>query len=228
VLVLGVAAPVIGDTAPPQITIIAPKTDTIFDQELHIEASATDADGLGRITFQADGKNIKSFTSGLRDGKAVSLDWRRARELSPGEHTITILALDKAGSNPTTLKANEATASVKVRRVAASSLTRAKTQISFRMSGSGRNRTVTGRVSAPVVTFPREPFPLAGKVRIFWEIFSNKRWKVRHKDSDDASKPYSFPQRLAQKGRWRVHVIYEPKPPYAASQSKTVTFSVSR
>jgi hypothetical protein len=228
VLVLGVATPVIGDTAPPQITIIAPKTDTVFDQELHIEASATDPDGLGRITFQADGKNIKSFVSGLRDGKAVSLDWRRARELSPGEHTITILALDKAGSNPTTFKANSATASVKVRRVAASSLARAKTQTTLKLSGSGRERTVSGKVEAPVVSFSRDVFPLTGKVRVFWEIFSNKRWKVRHKDSDDASKPYSLKQRLAQKGRWRVRVVYEPKPPYAASKSATVTFTVKK
>ena len=218
------AAPVAGDTTPPQITIIAPQTDTVYDQELRIEASATDPDGLGRITFKADGKSIKSFVTNLENGKAVRLDWRRARELSPGEHTITVEVVDKQNSNPNGGQ-NEGQASVKVRRVPASTLARAKTTITMALSGSGLQRTVRGKVSAPTVSFPREAFPLTGKVRIFWEIFSNKRWKIRHKDSADASAPYRVSQRLAQKGRWRVHVIYEPERPYAASGAKPVTFA---
>ena len=227
-IALAVTAPVVGDTAPPEITIIAPATGTVFDQELHIEAKASDPDGLGRITFQADGRNIKSFTKNLKNGVAVELDWRRARELDPGEHTITVLALDKALSNPVTLKANSAEASVKVRRVDASSLTKAKTSTTIKLSGSGRNKTIRGKVSAPAVSFSREVFPLTGKVRVIWEVFSNKRFKVRHKDAEDAAAPFRFTQRLAKKGRWRVRVIYDPEAPYAASHSKTITFSEAR
>lgn len=219
------AAPVAGDTTPPQITIVAPQTGTIYDQKLRIEASASDPDGLGRITFKADGRSIKSFVDNLENGKPVSLDWRRARELSPGEHTITIEALDKQGSNVLTGGENRGVASVKVRRVPAASLTRAKTNVTMALSGSGLRRTVRGKVSAPTVGFPREAFPLTGKVRVVWEIFSNKHWKVRHKDSADAATPYSLTQRLAQKGRWRVRATYDPDAPYAGSQSPTVTFA---
>ena len=93
------------------------------------------------------------------------------------------------------------------------------------LSGSGLQRTLRGRVSAPSVSFPREAFPLTGKVRVVWEVFSNGRFKTRHKDSADASVRYRFSQRLAKKGRWRVHVIYDAEAPYAASQSKSVTFA---
>ena len=209
-LALVAAAPATADTAPPQITIVTPKTGTVYDQELRIEASATDPDGLGRITFKADGREIRNFTTNLANGKAVSLGWRRARELSPGEHTITVEAVDKAGSNPSPAATTPEPSSVTVRRVPATSLTRAPTTVTMKISGSGLRRVVSGAVSAPVVSFPRETFPLTGKVRIVWEVFSNKRWKVRHKDSSDAAAPYRFSQRLAKRGRWRVHVVYEP------------------
>jgi hypothetical protein len=224
-LALLAAAPAAGDTAPPQITIAAPAEGAVFDQILHIEASAADADGVGRITFKADGKSIKSFTSGLQGSRAVSLDWRRARELSPGEHTITIEAVDKQGSNPVTHGENLATASIKVRRVPAATLPKAKTKVSAKLTGSGLKRRLSGAVSAPAVGFPREAFPLTGKVHVFWEIFSYGHWKVRHKGVADAAAPFRVSQKLAQKGRWRVHVVYEPKAPYAGSRSSTIAFT---
>jgi hypothetical protein len=225
---LACAATVAGDTTPPQITIIAPKTGTIYDQQLRIEASASDPDGLGLITFKADGRSIKSFVSDLQNGRAVSLDWRRARELSPGEHTITVEAVDKQGSNAATGGSNSGEASVTVRRVPASTLTKARTRTTITLAGSGLRRTVRGRVSAPAVSFPREAFPLTGRIGVVWEIFSYGRWKVRHRGTADAAAPYRVSQRLAQKGRWRVRVSYDPEPPYAASASKTLTFTASK
>jgi hypothetical protein len=219
-----VASPVVGDTAPPQITIVAPVEGAVFDQILHIEASASDADGVGRITFKADGESIKSFTSGL-GSRAVSLNWRRARELSPGEHTITIEAVDKQGANPVTHHENLATASVKVRRVPAATLPKARTKVSAKLTGSGLTRKISGAVRAPAVGFPREAFPLTGRVHVFWEIFSYGHWKVRHKGNADAGAPFSIRQTLARKGRWRVHVVYEPKAPYAGSRSSTIAFT---
>jgi len=225
VLALISAGPVAGDTAPPQITVAAPAEGGVFDQILHIEASATDADGVGRITFKADGKSIKSFTSGLQGSRAVSLDWRRARELSPGEHTITIEAVDKQGANPVTHRENLATASVKVRRVPAATLPKARTKLSAKLAGRGLKRRISGAVSAPSVGFPRAAFPLTGRVHVFWEIFSYGHWKVRHKGVADAAAPFRISQKLAQKGRWRVHVVYEPKAPYAGSRSSTIVFT---
>ncbi len=121
---------------------------------------------------------------------------------------------------------NTAQVSVKVRHVDASTLAKAATKVSIALSGSGLKRTVTGKVSVPAATFPLEAFPLAGKVRVTWEILSNGRFKVRHKDSADAALPYTLPQRLAGKGRWRVRVAYDAKTPYAASASKAITFTV--
>jgi hypothetical protein len=225
-LAFAAVAPGLADTSPPAITVIAPAEGAIFDQHLRIEVSATDADGLGRITLEADGKPIRSFTDHLVSGTAVGLDWKRARELGLGDHKITVIAVDRLGSNPVTGRENQASVDVGVRRVDATTLPKQPTRIGIRLSGSGLRRTVSGRVTAPGADTMSASFPLAGKVRVTWQIFSNGRFKTRHKDSDAKIAPYAFTQRLAGRGRWRVRVDYEPVAPYRASASKTITFRV--
>ena len=62
------------------------------------------------MTFQADGKEIRNFTgTDVGSGKAVTLDWQGAKQLSFGPHTITVVALDPQG--------NTAPKSVQVTRV---------------------------------------------------------------------------------------------------------------
>lgn len=226
-LSVGAATPALADTTPPVITVTAPTANAAFGDELHLSASATDPDGLGRISFLADGKPIRSFTIGLRNGVPVHLDWKGARGLSYGRHTITVVALDRRNSNPVTGGENTATATVEVRHLNIAAVPRATTTVSIRISGSGRTRTVRGAVSAPVTAFPAAVFPLAGKVRVTWQVFSNGRFKTRHKDSSDVLAPYAFTQRLAEKGRWRVQVQYDPERPYRPSSSRVVSFTVT-
>ncbi len=220
------AAPAVGDSTPPVITIVAPVAGAVFNDHLRLSVSATDADGLGRISFDADGKRIRSFTTNLESGVPVSFTWSGARELSPGMHTITVLATDKQGSNPDTGEDNRTTASVRVRRIDVAKLALARTITTIRLSGSGLDRAVQGSVSAPSAAFPRALFPPNGRVRATWQVFSGMRFKTRHRDVGHALTSYRLHQRLAIKGRWRVRVAFEADRPYRSSVSKTIVFNV--
>lgn len=225
-IVVAAVPPGLADTTPPTIKVIAPATGAIFDQRLRMEVSASDPDGLGRVTFEADGKPIKSFIDHLSNGVPVGLNWHRARDLSLGEHTITVIALDRKGSNPVTKSENTAEVKIKVRRVDAAKLPQVHTGVSIKLSGSGLDRTVKGRVTATPGTFPLDQFEMFGKARVTWQILSKGHYKTRHRGTDVDLAPYKLSQHLAGKGHWRVSVRYDPKPPYKASTSKTISFTV--
>ena len=79
-------------------------------QVLTISAVASDASSVARMTFQADGNEIRNFTGAdVASGKVVKLEWQGAKKLSFGPHTITVIALDPQG--------NTVTKSVQVTRV---------------------------------------------------------------------------------------------------------------
>lgn len=221
---LGVA-PAFADTAPPRIRILSPSPGASFNHDLRLAAVVTDADGLGRVTFLADGKPIRSFTTGLRSGVPVSFLWRRAGELSPGTHVISVLALDKQRSNPVTRRSNSATKQVEVTRIDVAKLPLARTAVTIAVTGTGVDRAVHGTVRATGAAFPRSLFPLDGKVRVVWQVWSNGRFKTRHRDVTEELSPYLLRQRLARKGRWRVTVRFDARPPYRSSTSRTVTFA---
>lgn len=224
--IAAVVPPGLADTTPPTITVIRPATGAIFDQRLHLKVSASDPDGLGRVTFEADGKTIKSFIDHLSNGAPVGLNWHRARDLSLGEHTISVIALDSKGSNPVTRSENTAVVKIKVRRVDATKLPRVHTAVGIALTGTGLDRTVRGRVTAKKTTVPLDEFALTGKARVTWQIFSQGHFKTRHRGTGVKIAPYKLSQHLAGKGRWRVSVRYDPRPPYAASTSKSITFTV--
>ncbi len=109
-------------------------------QTLTISAVATDATSVARMTFQADGKEIRNFTgTDVGSGKAVKLDWQGAKALSFGPHTISVIALDPQG--------NTVTKSVQVTRVKTLPAT-LKTRIKLGKVkiGKGRKASVSGRV----------------------------------------------------------------------------------
>src|SRR5436190_5842175 len=111
-----------GDFQAPDITIDAPTQGAVFAGPLTLKASATDPSGVPRISFFADDQasEIRNFTS--KDAPATlqgDLDWMGAKQLSPGQHKITVVALDPMG--------NQSTKSVTVTKVDPSKVPAIKT-----------------------------------------------------------------------------------------------------
>ena len=129
-----------GDFDAPSLTISTPATSEKYVQTLTISAVASDASSVARMTFQADGKEIRNFTgTDVASGKAVKLDWQGAKKLSFGPHTITVIALDPQG--------NTVTKSVQVTRVKTLPATlKTRIKIGKVKIGKGRKASVSGRV----------------------------------------------------------------------------------
>jgi hypothetical protein len=203
-----------GDFDAPSLTISAPGTSEKYVQTLTISAVATDASSVARMTFQADGNEIRNFTGAdVASGKAVKLDWQGAKNLSFGAHTITVIALDPQGN--TSMK------SVQVTRVKTLPAT-LKTSIKLGTVkvGKGRKASVSGRVIKTATA------GLSGKVRVYWQQKRMGKWKTIHGGLKPASKPFTFKQKLKGAGTWRVMVKYVNVAPYKASAATSKTLRI--
>ena len=183
-------------------------------QTLTISAVATDASSVARMTFQADGKEIRNFTgTDVASGKAVKLEWQGAKSLAFGPHTITVIALDPQG--------NTGTKSVQVTRVKTLPAT-LKTRIKLGKVkiGKGRKASISGRVLKTASP------GLSGKVRVYWQQKRKGKWKTIHGGLKPANKPFTFKQKLKGAGTWRVMVKYVNVAPYKASTALSKTLRV--
>jgi hypothetical protein len=205
-----------GDFDAPSLTISAPATSEQFVQVLTISAVATDATSVARMTFQADGKEIRNFTgTDVGSGKAVKLDWQGAKALSFGPHTISVIALDPQG--------NTVTKSVQVTRVKTLPATlKTRIKLGTVKVGKGRKASVSGRVLKTASP------GLSGKVRVYWQQERKGKWKTIHGGLKPANKPFTFKQKLKRKGTWRVQVRYINVAPYKASSATSRTLRVAR
>lgn len=196
-----------GDFDPPSVSILAPTAGTYFDQSLPISVSAKDAHSkLGRITFYANGKKIRSFTEALKNDKPVGLEWMGARALPYGPVTVTIEALDSWG--------NVTRRDIAVQRVDPRSMPPQKTLFAkLRVYGSGLKRTVTGQLKA------FGPFAPDGKVKLEWQYRRGSAWVTLHKKSKNAARPFVYRQRLARAGRWRLRASYVATKPFQATST---------
>jgi Big-like domain-containing protein len=195
-----------GDFDAPTITIKSPTADTQYTAALTISAVATDSSSVGRVTFQADGKEIRNFTGNdVASGKTVTLEWQGSKKLSYGPHKITVVALD--------LQGNTSEQSVTVTRVDPSKL--AKTLATTVKLGSvrikGRKASISGRI------LKTGALGLSGKVRIAWQHKRGSKWKTVHGGLKPANKPFKFKQKLKRSGTWRVKVTYVGVAPYKAA-----------
>jgi hypothetical protein len=204
-----------GDFDPPSLTIKSPATSEQYVQVLTISAVATDATAVGRITFQADGNEIRNFTgTAVGSGKTVTLEWQGAKNLAFGPHTITAIALDPQG--------NTITKSVQVTRVKKLAAT-LKTRIKLgKVKVRSRKASVSGRVTKTATP------GLSGKVRVYWQQKRKGKWKTIHGGLKPANKPFTFKQKLKRKGTWRVQVRYLNVAPYKASSATSKTMRVAR
>ena len=203
-----------GDFDAPSLTINTPATSEQYVQVLTISAVATDASSVARMTFQADGNEIRNFTgTDVGSGKAVTLDWQGAKNLSFGPHTITVVALDPQG--------NTVTKSVQVTRVKQLAATlKTKIKLGKVKVGKGRKARVTGRVVKSA------PAGLSGKVRVYWQQKRGKQWKTIHGGLKPANKPFTFRQKLKSAGMWRVQVKYVNVAPYKPSAATSKAMRV--
>jgi Big-like domain-containing protein len=202
-----------GDFDPPSLSITTPASSEQYVQVLTISAVATDATSVARMTFQADGNEIRNFTGAdVGSGKAVKLEWQGAKNLSFGPHTISVVALDPQG--------NTVTKTVQVTRVKTLAATlKTKIKLGKVKVGKGRKASVSGRVVKSAAA------GLSGKVRVSWQQKRGKRWKTIHSGLKPANKPFTFRQKLKRAGTWRVQVKYVNVAPYKAS---TATSKVMR
>jgi Big-like domain-containing protein len=203
-----------GDFDAPSLTLKSPGIAEQFVEVLTIGAIATDATSVARITFQADGKEIRNFTgTAVGSGKAVTLDWQGAKNLSFGPHTITAIALDPQG--------NTSTKSVRVTRVKKLAATlKTKIKLGKVKVGKGRKASISGRVSKSAKV------GLSGKVRVYWQQKRGKKWKTIHGALKPAKKPFTFKQKLKRAGQWRVRVKYVSVAPYKSSTATSKAFRV--
>jgi hypothetical protein len=205
-----------GDFDPPTLTFKSPGVGEQYVQDLTLSAVATDATGVGRITFQADGQEIRNFTgAAVGSGKTVTLEWQGAKNLAFGPHTITAIALDPQGNTVT--KTVQVT---RVKKLAATLKTRIK--LGKVKLGKGRKASVSGRVLKAATP------GLSGKVRVYWQQKRGKKWKTIHKGLKPANKPFTFTQKLKGKGTWRAQVRYVNVAPYKSSSATTKTLRVKR
>jgi hypothetical protein len=202
-----------GDFDAPTLKVVSPGTNEQYVQVLTISAVATDASSVARITFQADGKEIRNFTGAdVGSGKTVKLDWQGAKNLSFGKHTITVLALDPQG--------NTSTLSVPVTRVRKLAATLKTTMKIGTVRVKGRKASISGRVGKTAAA------GLSGKVRVYWQQKRKGKWKTIHGGLKPANKPFTFRQKLKRSGTWRVKVKYVNVAPYKSSVAVSKAFRV--
>ncbi len=200
-----------GDFDAPSLTIGQPTANARYIAALRLSAAATDATNVARITFQADGKEIRNYTGGaVGSGKEVTLDWQGSKALSYGPHTITAIALDPQG--------NTARQSVTVRHVRTLAATLKTTVRLGTVSVGGRTATISGRVSKA------GGLGLAGKVSVAWQQKRGGRWKTIHGGLKPAGKPFRFTQKLKKAGTWRARVRYLGVAPYKGSSAVSTVF----
>jgi len=202
-----------GDFDAPSLKVVSPGTSEQYVQVLTISAVATDATSVARITFQADGKEIRNFTGAdVGSGKTVKLEWQGAKSLAFGKHTITVLALD--------LQGNASTVNVPVTRVKKLAAT-LKTKMKLgKVKVKGRKASISGRVSKTASA------GLSGKVRVYWQQKRKGKWKTIHGGLKPANKPFTFRQKLKRSGTWRVQIKYVNVAPYKSSVATSKSFKV--
>ncbi|TMM00277.1 MAG: hypothetical protein E6G10_16590 [Actinobacteria bacterium] len=208
-----------GDFQAPDITIDAPTNGAVFAGPLTLKASATDASGVPRISFFADDQSseIRNFTS--KDAPATlqgGLDWMGAKQLSLGQHKITVVAVDPMG--------NQATKSVTVTRVDPAKMPAIKTLLKVKLAGKGARRILRVQLALSSKGLTN----VLGKIKVVFQKKVKGRWKTAHKYGSMAKgfdrRAKAFKVSLA-KAQWRVLVTYGGSPGYAKATS-SLKFSV--
>ncbi len=234
-----------GDFVPPAISVLRPQPGEKYADKIDIQVVANDPSEVARVSLSFNGANeIRNFTGAdVGNGRVVGLTpWFGSAQLPIGTHVLSFVALDGFG--------NQSRVDVPIERVPEAALPanfEAKFALGKKVSckrGNRRSKTLKGR--RPLCTFkgrvakPAGGPSLGGKVLAQWQWYSppkpkkkgvrkkaiKGKWKTLHKTRKPANKAFTFNQRMAKKGRWRLRVTYEATKPYKRIVAKDVTFRV--
>ena len=172
---------------------------------LTVTANATDELEVTKMELYVDGQKI----GGQQSGAKFSLNWDGAKKLSNAKHTVTLKAYDPA--------LNVGTASVSVTKVDPAQLTVPAAKLAFAVGKvkSGRNLTISGRVTAPGATFKPK-----GKIRVFVELKKHGRYKQISRYTKGAAHGFKLKIKLKSAGSWRIWARYSAQPPFKSLRSK--------
>jgi hypothetical protein len=198
------------DAQAPQVKLLSPRDGQQYLDSLVVRANASDDQGVTRMELYADGKKVP----GSQKGGRFRLTWRRARHLSMGRHRITVKARDAAK--------NVGQASVTVVRDRAGNIRvpRARFHFSVKRSRGSRTLRVAGRVQRPKGTSIKPK----GRIRMFFEIKLDGRWKVYSRYTKGIRKPFALRVRLRKPGTWRVWARYAAQAPYQPLRTRYRVF----
>lgn len=222
-----------GDFRAPDLTVISPVEGQQYTDRFDIRAKASDAAGVGRITFQYDGANeIRNFTGGdVGNDKIVGLEpWFKSRELAIGKHTVKVIAIDAFG--------NTAEKVINVEKVPEGAIA-ANLQAVFKI---GRKVSCKRRVCSFRVSLGKAANgpSVSGKVLAQWQWYSppkpkkkGKRkkaipgqWKTIHKATKPANKVFTLKQKVSRKGKWRLRLTHQASAPYKTYSAKDIPFTI--
>jgi hypothetical protein len=202
------------DARAPSVKLLSPREGQQYLDSLVVRANAADDQGVTRMELYADGKKVP----GSQKGGRFRLTWRRARLLSMGRHRLTVKAYDSAK--------NVGQASVTVMRDHARNIRvpRAKFHFSVRRARGSRTLLVSGRVQKPKGTSIKPK----GRIRMFFEIKRNGRWKVYSRYTKGIRRPFKLRVRLRKPGTWRAWARYAAQAPYRPIRTRYKVFSGMR
>jgi Big-like domain-containing protein len=204
-----------GDFSGPVLTIRSPTAGARFVAPLHISAVATDAAGVRKFTFLADGRRIRGFGGAdVASGKVVSMDWIGSRSLSYGRHRITVVAADPAGNATSRSVVVTALNPLKVRKTL---------RTRMRLGAVAVDPTGVATVAGRVVK--HSPSGLGGRVRVLWQRRRGRRWRTVRNELALARRPFASRQPVAGGATWRVVARYGGVAPFKGSRAATKPFA---
>src|SRR5262249_20294527 len=200
-----------GDFSGPAIKVNQPTPNMLFADHLMLSATASDPDGIHRISFLCDGKKISTFGGeNMGTSHTSTMTWYGSSKLPNGPHVIEVQSTDLYG--------NLSQQDIPIVKVDPSKLPLARTWVQARVRGHGLVRTVTGRV------YSNQPTPVRRRCEAPCQVLSGKKWVSRHRVSKNASKPCRVVQHLARPGRWRVQIKFRGGSGFKASSAPSRTF----
>lgn len=214
-----------GDFQKPGVSVEQVGFNGQFTSALKVRVTAVDnAGGVGiggensRITFEVANNpalrvnfTAKSKTPLKADGK-VEYTFTGTKNLPLGDHVLRVYALDN--------NQNQEVRDIPIKKVSRIAQTITPSVTPKKPKCKGRTCTLSGNVTAAGGVNE-------GKVRIEWLWKTAKRgYKVLHKSTKNANKPFSVKQKLAKKGKWRVRVKFLGGGAVKPRTSKTFNFTV--
>jgi hypothetical protein len=200
-----------GDFSGPAIKVNQPTPNLQFADHLVLSATASDSDGIHRISFLCDGQKISTFGGdNMGTTYTATMTWYGSSKIANGPHVIEVQSTDLFG--------NLSQQDIPIVKVDPSQLPLARTWVQAKVRGHGLVRTVTGRVKST------QPTPVRGRVEFTFQVLSGTKWVSRHRVSANASKPFHVVQHLARAGRWRVQIKFRGSGGFKASSAPSHSF----